>query len=503
MNLADYKPIRYKKMKNLKSETAFDAVVVGSGPNGLAAAVRLAGEGLSVKVIEAESTIGGGTRTKELLRPGFFHDICSAIHPMAVSSPYLRTLPLDSYGLKWIHPEYPLAHPLDGGRAVMLHRNLDETAGELGVDADAYRKLYLPLVGNWEGLSGDLLAPLHLPDHPIRMGLFGLKALLPAARLAGRFKTAEARALFGGIAAHSIMDLDKPVTSAIGLVLGAAAHAAGWPMPEGGSQMITKSMASYFESMGGVIETGCRIKKLDHLPPSEAVLFDLTPRQVLSIAGDKFSPGYRRKLEKFRYGAGVFKLDYILNSSVPWADERCGKAGTVHLGGTFGEIASAEKEMSRGGHPSKPYVLVAQQSLFDSGRTPDSRHTLWAYCHVPHGSGRDMTLEIENQIERFAPGFRDTIEEKSSITAPQFEEYNANYIGGDINGGVQDIWQLFSRPVSIRHSPFRLKSLFSPYATELPGVYFCSASTPPGGGVHGMCGYHAAGAVLRDIFKLP
>lgn len=484
------------------SGSYYDAVVVGSGPNGLAAAIRLALEGLSVQVIEAEETIGGGTRTKELIKPGYYHDVCSAIHPMAISSPFLRTLPLQTFGLKWIHPEYPLAHPLDDGRAVIMHRSIDETAASLGADERVYKRLMQPLVKNWEDLTKDLLAPLQIPSNPIKMGRFGLKALQPASRLVRKFGTDDARALFGGIAAHSIMDLDKLVTSAIALVLGAAGHAAGWPLPEGGSQMITRSMASYFRSLGGVIETGFRVRSLAQLNPSKAVLFDLTPKQVLSIVGDRFPPGYRKLLEKFRYGAGVFKIDYILKSPVPWADPRCGRAGTVHLGGTFAEIAAAEKEMSRGGHSARPYVLVAQQSMFDPTRTPGMKHTLWAYCHVPNGSARDMTTEIENQIERFAPGFRDVVEEKVTMNAPQFEEYNANYIGGDINGGVQDIWQLFSRPVSISSSPLRIKSLLSPYSTPAAGLYFCSSSSPPGGGVHGMCGYHAAESVLSREFGL-
>ncbi|TVQ10284.1 MAG: NAD(P)/FAD-dependent oxidoreductase [Balneolaceae bacterium] len=481
----------------------FDAVVVGSGPNGLAAAIRLALEDLSVLVVEAEETIGGGTRTKELISPGYYHDVCSAIHPMAISSPFLRKLPLSEFGLKWIQPQYPLAHPLDNGRAVIMHRSLDDTAASLGPDGKVYRRLIQPLSDNWETLTKDLLAPLQIPGNPFKMARFGLKALQPAERLTRQFSTEDAKALFGGIAAHSIMALDKPVTSAIGLVLGAAGHAAGWPLPEGGSQMITRSMALYFESLGGVIETGFRVETLDQLPSSKAVLFDLTPRQVLAIAGDRFTPRYRQLLEKFRYGAGVFKIDYILKGPVPWADPRCGQAGTIHLGGTFGEIAAAEKEMSRGIHSARPYVLVAQQSMFDPTRTPDLKHTLWAYCHVPNGSARDMTMAIENQIERFAPGFRDVVEARATMNAPQFEEYNANYIGGDINGGVQDIWQLFSRPVSIRSSPFRLKSLFSPYSTPAAGIYFCSSSAPPGGGVHGMCGYHAAEAALSREFGRP
>jgi phytoene dehydrogenase-like protein len=437
------------------------------------------------------------------MRPGYHHDVCSAIHPMAASSPFLKKLPLDRFGLKWIQPDYPLAHPIDGGRAVVLERDIEATAERLGPDGNTYLRLMKPLADNWDAMTRDLLAPLRFPENPLKMAGFGLKALQPADRLSRKFAGDEARALFGGIAAHSIMALDKPVTSAIGLVLGAAGHAAGWPLPAGGSAMITEAMASYFKSLGGHIRTGFRVESLGQLPEARAVLFDLTPRQVAAIAGERFNAKYRKLLYRYRYGSGVFKIDYILSGPVPWSDPYSGKAGTVHLGGTYAEISAAEKEMSLGRYPSKPYVLIAQQSLFDPARTPDNRHTLWAYCHVPNGSATDMTAAIENQIERFAPGFRDLVEERHTMNAPQFEEYNANYIGGDINGGIQDIWQLFSRPVSIRHAPLRLSSLFSPYATPAKGIYFCSSSTPPGGGVHGMCGYHAANSVLTREFGIP
>lgn len=477
----------------MRHKHEFDAIVVGSGPNGLAAAIRVAQKGYSVKVFEAQATIGGGTRTLELTEPGFKHDICSAIHPMAASSPFLKSLPLDKYGLEWIQPEFPLAHPLDNEPAFIQHRNLLSMDEELGEDFNTYRNLFEPFVESWDELTTDLLAPLKIPSNTWLMARFGIHALQSAEGLARRkFKVNRTKAFFGGLAAHSIMPLNKPVTSAIGLVLAGAAHAVGWPLPKGGSQMIANSMAGYLKSLGGEIETDFRVESLEALPSARAILLDLTPRQALSVAADRFPGAYTEQLNKYRYGAGVFKIDYILKEPVPWADTRCSRAGTVHIGGDLEEIAQSEREMSNGLHSDKPYVLVAQQSLFDNTRTPDDRHTLWAYCHVPNGSHRDMTQPVENQIERFAPGFRDVIDAKKTITAGSFESYNANYIGGDINGGVQDLWQLFSRPVSP----------FNPYATPATGIYFCSASTPPGGGVHGMCGFHAAELVLKREFGL-
>ncbi len=474
----------------LSDSHTYDAVVVGSGPNGLAAAIRLALEGLHVKIFEASDTVGGGMRTSALMQPDVMHDICSAIQPLAASSPFLDKLPLDDFGLEWIKPEYPLAHPMDDDPAVILQHDIEATAEELGTDRDSYLKVMNPIAENWEKLTNDFLGPLTFPAHPILMARFGLHAIQSAERFQKRYKTGRAKALFGGLAAHSILQLDAPVTTAIGLVLGAAAHTVGWPLPKGGSQSIADSMAAYFTSLGGEIETGLEVKSMSQLPPHKCCLFDLTPRQVVEIAGDQLPGYYKKKLEKYRYGAGVFKVDYILREPVPWNDPRCKKAGTVHLGGTFSEIAESEKQMSQGNHSEKPYVLVAQQSLFDDTRTPDGRHTLWAYCHVPNGSERNMKPEIENQIERFAPGFRDLIEERHSMNTSEFETYNANYYGGDINGGRQDIWQLFTRPVH----------LINPYATPADGIYICSASTPPGGGVHGMCGYHAALLALRKEF---
>lgn len=463
---------------------------MGTGPNGLAAAIRLAQEGLSVKMFEASPTVGGGMRTGELMQPGFHHDICSAIHPLAASSPYLKNLPLDDYGLEWITPDFPVAHPMDDGTAVVMHHSMDETMDELGTDGSSYRSAMEPIADNWETLTADFLGPLRFPKHPFNLARFGLKALQPASLFQKRFKKERAKALFAGLAAHSILPLDAVATSAIGLVLGAAGHAVGWPLPKGGSQSIADAMAGYFKSLGGEIETGTEITSLKELPPYRALLLDITPRQLIDIAGDQLPGSYVNRLKKYRYGSGVFKIDYILSEPVPWNDPRCKKAGTIHLGGTFDEIAAGEEVMDSGKHAEKPYVLIAQQSNFDDTRTPDDRHTLWAYCHVPNGSTRDMTDEIENQIERFAPGFKDTIEQRHTMNTDQFHDYNANYFGGDINGGRQDIWQLFTRPLH----------LINPYATPSEGVYLCSSSTPPGGGVHGMCGYHAASLALKQQF---
>lgn len=468
----------------------YDAVIVGSGPNGLAAGLRLALEGLSVKIFEASDTIGGGMRTAELIKPGYHHDICSAIHPMAVASPFFKRLPLHTYGLEWIHPTHPMAHPLDNKPAAVLYNELQKTAFHLMEDENYYRKTVGPIRDNWDELSKDFLGPLRFPRYPLQMAGFGFKALQPASRFQKNFQTQRAKALFAGMAAHSILPLDAIATTAIGLVFFATGHTVGWPIPKGGSQSIANALGKYFQSLGGEIETGIMVKSLDELPKSKAILFDLTPQQVSKIVGDGFPASYKQKLGKFRYGSGVFKIDYILKEPVPWKDPECRRAGTVHLGGTFDEIAASEKETDEGGHPEKPFILLTQQSLFDKLRTPDEKETLWAYCHVPNGSTVDMTGTIENQIERFAPGFKDVVEEKITMNTIDLQSYNPNYIGGDIIGGRQDIRQLFSRPVS----------LINPYATPADGIYFCSSSTPPGGGVHGMCGYHAANLVLRKEF---
>jgi phytoene dehydrogenase-like protein len=476
----------------MSKEHAYDAIVVGSGPNGLAAAITLAREGHSVVVFEARGTIGGGTRSAELTLPGFIHDICSAIHPLGIGSPFFRTLPLVEHGLEWIHSPSPLAHPFDDGTAAVLERSIDETGKTLDQDADAYRNVMKPLVADWNKLAVDLLGPLQLPRHPMAIGRFGLSAIRPAYGFAkGTFKSERARGFFAGLAAHSIMPLDQMITSAIGLVLGILGHTVGWPMPRGGSQKIAEALARYLHSLDGEIITDRLIESIDELPTARAILLDVTPRQLLRMAGHRLPVGYRRKLEAYRYGPGVFKLDWALDGPIPWSANECTRAGTVHLGGTLDEIATGERMVWEGKHPEKPYVLVAQQSLFDPTRAPAGKHTAWAYCHVPNGSTFDMTERIEAQIERFAPGFRDLILARSTRSPAQFEQYNPNYIGGDINGGVQDLRQLFTRPTA------RLV----PYSTPIKGLYICSSSTPPGGGVHGMCGYHAAHAALRALFR--
>jgi phytoene dehydrogenase-like protein len=474
------------------SSRKYDAVIVGSGPNGLAAAIRLALEGLQVKVYEAGATVGGGMRTGELIRPGYKHDICSAIHPMAAASPFLKKLPLNQFGLEWILPEYAAAHPLDDGTSAILSHDLFETAFLLGEDESRYRKMVQPISDHWDELCSDFLGPLRFPENPIKLASFGLKGVLPASVLQKMFKTQKGKALLAGMAAHSLLPLSSAATAAIALVFYGAAHNGGWPLPKGGSQRIADAMASYLQFLGGEIETGVKIESLSQLPDATAILFDLTPQQVLDIAGNTLPSSYRNRLQKYRYGAGVFKADYILNEPVPWKDSSCAKAGTVHAGGSFAEIAQSEKIVNEGKHPDKPFVLVAQQSLFDQTRTPDEKHTLWAYCHVPNGSEKDMTRQIESQIERFAPGFKDVIDQRTTMNCADFQAYNANYIGGDINGGRQDLTQLFSRPAG----------LYKPYKMPAKGLYFCSSSTPPGGGVHGMCGYHAADLVLRDEFEM-
>jgi phytoene dehydrogenase-like protein len=470
---------------------SYDAVVVGSGPNGLAAAITLARGGLSVLVIEAATTIGGGTRTAELTLPGFRHDVCSAVHPFAAASPFLKSLPLAEYGLELIQPHAPLAHPLDDGRTAMLERSIDETAGSLGPDADSYRRLIGPFIAHAEALFADLVGPLKFPRHPILAGRFGLRAILPATRLARSwFDDDPAKALIAGLAAHAILPLEYWSTSAVGLVLGLAGHAVGWPIVRAGSQRLSEALASYFRSLGGDVITGWRIETLDELPSSRVVLLDVTPRQVVRIAGHRLPSGYLRHLGRFRYGAGAFKLDWALSGPIPWKSADCARAGTVHLGGTLDEVAASEAAVGRGERAERPFVLLSQPSLFDPTRAPAGRHTAWAYCHVPNGSNVNMTDRTEAQVERFAPGFRDLILARHVIAPADFERYNDNYIGGDINGGAQDLRQLFTRPVA------RL----DPYSTPVAGLYLCSSSTPPGGGVHGLCGYHAARAAMRRMF---
>ncbi len=468
-------------------KTAYDSVVIGSGPNGLAAAIVMAQAGRSVLVLEAEDTIGGGIRSAGLTLPGYLHDVCSAVHPMAVASPFFRSLPLAKHGLEWIHPRFPLAHPFENGTAAILDRSLVVTCELLGQDGPRYRKLIGPLVRGWDAIEKDILGPLRFPSHPVAMARFGLEALQSASHLARKkFQTEEARALFGGLAGHSILPLEKPGTSAIGLVLAAVGHIHGWPLPKGGAQSIANALASYLRSLGGEIETGARVNSLGELPSARSILCDLTPRGLLKIASGSFTPRYRSALEKYNYGPGVFKMDWALRTAIPWTATECSQAGTVHLGGLLDEIEESERAGWSGRNPKKPFVLLTQPSLFDGTRAPEGRHVAWAYCHVPNASALDMTEQIEVQIERFAPGFKRTIEARYVSPPAALEQHNANLVGGDISGGANVLAQLLFRPT---------RKL---YGTPARGVYLCSSSTPPGGGVHGMCGYHAARRAISE-----
>jgi phytoene dehydrogenase-like protein len=467
-----------------------DAVVVGAGPNGLAAAIVLARAGLSVRVLEAADTVGGGARSAELTLPGFVHDVCSAIHPLAVASPFLRTLPLAEHGVQLIDPPAALAHPFDDGTAVLLERSPEAATRGLGSDERRWRRVFEPLARDEEPLLEDLLGPLHVPAHPVALARFSVLAAPPATVLARlSFRGEKARGAFAGLSAHSMLQLSRPPSAAFGLTLGLLAHAVGWPLARGGSQAISDGLASYLRAIGGEIETGRRVESLADVGEARTVLLDVTPRGLLALAGDRLPSGYRRRLENYRYGPGVFKLDWALDGPIPWRAEDCARAATVHLGATLEEIAESEAAPPRGEVAARPYVLLAQQSLFDPTRAPEGKHTAWAYCHVPNGSPVDMTERIEAQVERFAPGFRERILARSALGPAEMERYNPNYVGGDINGGLADLRQLFTRPVARR----------SPYTTPLPSVFLCSSSTPPGGGVHGMCGFHAAQAALRQI----
>ena len=466
-----------------------DAVVIGSGPNGLAAAITLARAGRSVRVFEAESTIGGATRSLELTAPGFIHDVCSAVHALVVLSPFLKTLPLAAHGLELVHPDAPFAHPFDDGTAVVVERSIDRTVETLGAqDGGAYRALVAPFAARAPDLMEALLGPAG-PRHPLLMARFGLTAIRSAARLARRFRDERTRAMIAGAAAHSMVPLDYASTAGYALGLIVAAHAAGWPVARGGSQQVANALAAYLRTLGGDIVTATRVEALSQLPPSRAVLCDVTPRQFLRIAGERTPDRYRRRLSRYRYGPGVFKMDWALSAPVPWRARECGRAGTVHLGGSFDEIADGERAAWEGRVHGKPYVLLVQPSIFDPSRAPAGQHTLWAYCHVPNGSTTDMTSAIEDQIERFAPGFRDCVVARHVMGPAEMERRNANLVGGDIGGGASDLAQMFTRPV------FSL----NPYATAIPNVYLCSSSTPPGIGVHGMCGHFAARAALRRL----
>ena len=449
----------------------------------------MAQHGKSVVVYEAQEQIGGGARSAELTLPGFTHDICSSVYPLGIGSPFFRALPLAQYGLEWIQPPAAVAHPFDDGTAVTLEPAVDTTAAELGVDELAYRRLMTPLVAAWDRLAADLLGPLRLPRHPWEFSRFGLLAIQPGRRLAeARFKAERAKGFFAGLVAHSMLPLEYWGSAAFGLVLAISGHAVGWPLARGGAQKLTGALAGYLLSLGGEIISSRPVRKLDELPPARVVLCDVTPRQLLAIAGENLSPSYRTKLAGYRYGMGAFKMDWGLSSPVPWKARECARAATIHLGGTLAEIAFSEQSAWHGEQIEKPFVLLVQPSLFDRARAPEGKHTLWGYCHVPNGSTFNMTERIEKQIERFAPGFRDLVVQRSIMSPRELEKRNANLVGGDINGGAPTLSQLFFRPT------------VKMYATSVKGLYICSASTPPGGGVHGMCGHFAARQALQEMF---
>lgn len=472
------------------TSTTVDAIVIGAGPNGLAAGIELARAGLKVRIYEANQTIGGGARSGELTFRGFTHDLCSAVHPLAAGSPYFSQLPLEKYGLEFIHSPTALAHPFDDGAAAVLDRSLDTTSEALGRDRAAYGRLMKPFVEHWKFLADDLLGPPRFPAHPLLAARFGLHAIRSAKGFAeSKFQEDKTRALFAGLAAHSFLSLDRLATSAFGLMLGLLAHVAGWPIPKGGAQTIANALAAYFKDLGGEIVTSHRIQSLSELPPARATLCDVTPRQLLRLAGDSLPMAFRRRLKSYRYGPAAFKIDWALSDPVPWKAAECSRAATIHLGGSFAEILVSEQLVNSGQHAEKPFIILSQPTLFDSSRAPAGKHILWGYCHVPNASQLDMTTRIENQIERFAPGFRDCILARYVTTPTLFEQHNANLIGGDINGGSQHLAQMFTRPTA------RL------YSTPLKGLYLCSSSTPPGGGVHGLCGYHAARLALRRTFR--
>lgn len=464
--------------------------VIGSGPNGLAAAITLAQAGVSVDVFEAEAQPGGAARTMELTLPGFHHDLGSAVHPLSAGSPFFNSLPLPQHGLKWIHPPAPVAHPLDDGTAIILERDLRDIQESLGDDAARWRRLVLPFVHRWPELTAAILHPIRpaaLFRHPLLMARFAVSALPSARIVAGIFKGERAKALFAGMAAHSFLSLDAPLSASFGVVLGAAAHAVGWPIPRGGAQSITNALCGHLSSLGGTVRTNSRIENLSVLPGYDLYLCDVTPVQLLRLARNRFPLRYARALAKFRYGPGVFKVDYALHSPIPWKSPHCARAATVHLGGSFQEIAASEHDMAHGRHTERPFVILSQPTLFDATRAPAGKHIAWAYCHVPNGSTVDMLPALEAQIERFAPGFRDCVLERCVLTPAALEKGNANLIGGDIAGGAVDLRQFFFRPT------WRL------YATPDRTIYLCSSSTPPGAGVHGMCGYNAATLAISRL----
>ncbi len=469
-----------------------DAYVIGAGPNGLAAAITLAQSGLDVVVLERNDTPGGGARTAELIRPGYRHDVCSAIHPTAYSSPYFMSLGLEKYGLEWIQPDIPCVHPLDGGDGVSLHRELGDTVRQLDDDGRKYKRLFEPFSKNWYALTRDILTPLGWPNNPFLMAKFGVRGLQPVSRFVKQFSTEKAKALVGGMAAHSILPFEEPGTTAFGLVLACSGHGVGWPFPKGGTDQLIVAMIKLLETHGGQVITNAEITNIDALPETSIVIHDTAPKSFVEYAGHRLSPGSKRALENFEYGAAAYKVDFILSEPVPWAYEEAKKAGTLHLGGSFAEMRQAEREVHEGIMPDKPFVLVAQQSRFDRSRTQGTDEVLWSYAHAPNGYTGDATETLIGQIERFAPGFRDTIIDKHVIGPMNLQEYNPNYVGGDINSGKQHLPQLFKRPLSWSR----------PYQAPLDGHYFCSSSTPPGGGVHGMSGHLAAKVALKQKFGI-
>jgi phytoene dehydrogenase-like protein len=472
-----------------------DAVIIGAGPNGLSAAIVLAQAGQSVLVLERDADIGGGSRSRELTLPGFVHDVCSAIHPLTVGSPYLKSLPLAQHGLEWVHPAAPLAHPIDDGTAVVLHRSIDETArgGGDAHDRAAWLRLMRPFVDGWDQLAEEILQPpMHVPKHVGVLARFTMIAARSASSIGRtRFRGARLRALFAGLAGHAMLPLDNIGSAAFGVMLGASGHAVNWPFPRGGAQRLTEAMASYFRSLGGEVETGRMIDDWAQLPSARAFLFDTSPLAMTRIAGDRLPARYQRGAKRYRYGMGVFKIDWALSEPIPWRAQECRLAGTLHLGGAMEEIERSERDAWNGRICERPFVLLAQHTLFDPSRAPAGRHTAWSYCHVPNGSTVDMTERIEAQVERFAPGFRDCILARHTMNSREMEAHNPNCIGGDINGGAVTPMQILFRPVA----------RVNPYSTPDPSIFLCSASTPPGGGVHGMCGYHAAQTVLRRALR--
>jgi phytoene dehydrogenase-like protein len=471
----------------------YDAVIVGAGPNGLSAAIRLAQAGLSTLLVEAHEVAGGGMRSSPLTRPGFVHDVCSAVHPLGIGSPFFRSLDLERHGLRWIQSPAPLAHVLSEHDVVLMSRSLEQTAAELGSDGPAYRRLLEPFVTRFDDLIAMILGPLRLPPEPLLFARFGLPALRSMAGLSrGHFREPRAGALLAGIAAHAMVPLDALATASIALVLAMAGHAVGWPIAQGGSQSIANALVAHYSMLGGKLVLGQRISDLKQLPSAHAYLFDVAPRQLLSIAGDRLPARYRRRLQRFRYGPGVFKVDWALDGPIPWSDPRCARAVTVHLAGPLEEVNAAEQAVHRGQLRERPFVLLGQPSIVDATRSPTGQETCWAYCHVPSGSSVDALEQIEAQVERFAPGFRQRILARATRNAVEMEQYNPNYVGGDINGGISDLWQLFFRPMA----------RIDPYSTPHPSIYLCSSSTPPGGGVHGMCGYWAAQSALKRTFGL-